>query len=92
MVMVFQMHSLAVQDNFLTHTPFGTSDLQLKANDALNISCMQLHLHRSFLTGKHQSTLLLFKANKPFHLKKIPHTFKQVCFKGKGVPSIDFHT
>lgn len=92
MVMVFQMHSLAVQDNFLTHTPFGTSYPQLKANDTLNISCIQLYLHRSFLTGKHQSTLLLFKANKPFHLKKIPHIFKQVCFKEKGVPSIDFCT
>lgn len=90
--MVFQMHSLVVQDNLLTHTPFSTSYLQLKANDTLNISYIQLHLHKSFLTGKQQSTLLLFKANKPFHLKKIPHIFKQVCFKGKGVPSVDFCT
>ena len=46
MVMVFQMHSLVVQDNFLTHTPFSTSYLQLKANDTLNISYIQLHLRK----------------------------------------------
>lgn len=67
MVMVFRMHSLAMhslyQHNFLTHIAFTTSYLRLKANDILNISCIQLHLHNSFLTGKHQSTLLLFRAN-----------------------------
>ena len=67
MIMVFGMHSLAMhslyQDNFLIHIPFTTSYLQLKANGILNISCTQLHLHNSFMTDKHQSTPLLFKAN-----------------------------